>query len=138
MRNIIKHNIRTSMNKRTLFFIKICLSHFILQRVMLLCMKDELETGTDCYIDPKFFFDHKITAFSSWLELLNRGSLRTAKPSVCKLVLTLLASCLQLTQTVCALVIFLSNVHLLPLFFKAHFLIDGSVEGQYITQYCSK
>ena len=32
-RNIIKHNIRTSMNERTHFSIKICFSHFILERV---------------------------------------------------------------------------------------------------------
>ena len=31
--NIIKHNLRTSMNERTHFFIKIYLSHFILERV---------------------------------------------------------------------------------------------------------
>ena len=67
MRNIIKHNIRTSMKERTHFFIKIYPSHFILERVMfLLCVRDELETGTDCYIDPTFF-DHSSTSFSSWL-----------------------------------------------------------------------
>ena len=47
------------------------------------------------------------------------------------------ASCLQLTQIVCALVILLFNVHLLPLFFRlftqVHLLIDGSVQGQSIT-----
>ena len=32
-RNIIKHNLRTSMNECTHFFIKIYLSHFILERV---------------------------------------------------------------------------------------------------------
>ena len=31
--NIIKHNLQTSMNERTHFFIKIYLSHFILERV---------------------------------------------------------------------------------------------------------
>ena len=60
-----------------------------------------VETRTGCYIDPKFFFDHRSTSFASWLGLLNRGSLRAAKPSVCKLILTL-ASCLQLTRTVWA------------------------------------
>ena len=58
------------------------------------------------------------------------------KPSVCKLILTL-ASYIQLTQAVCALVILLFNVHLLPLFFRlvtqVNLLIDGSVEGQYKT-----
>ena len=32
--NIIKHNLRTSMNERTHFFIKIYLSHFILERIV--------------------------------------------------------------------------------------------------------
>ena len=48
--------------------------------------------------------------------LLNCGSLRAQ--SLClELVLTLLASCIQLTQAVCALVILLFNAHLLPLFY---------------------
>ena len=38
MRNIIKHNIRTSMNEGTHFFIKIYLSHFILERVDVGCV----------------------------------------------------------------------------------------------------
>ena len=45
---------------------------------------------------------------------------------------------LQLTQAVCVLVIFLFDALLLPLFFRlftqVHLLIDGSVEGQYVTQ----
>ena len=48
-----------------------------------------------------------------------------------------LASYPQLTPKVCALVILLFSAHLLPLFFRlftqGHLLIDGSVEGQYIT-----
>ena len=60
------------------------------------------------------------------------------RPKALCLSLTLnSASCLQLTQAVCALVILLLNMHLLPLFFllftQVHLLIDGSVEGQYIT-----
>ena len=58
------------------------------------------------------------------------------RPSVCKLILPL-ASCLQLTQTVCALVILLFKAYLLPLFFRlftqVHLLINGTVECQYIT-----
>ena len=39
--NIIKHNLWTSMNERTHFFIKIYLSHFILKRLMfLLCVRN--------------------------------------------------------------------------------------------------
>ena len=63
------------------------------------------------------------------------------KPSVCRwlsirhLVTNWLQ--LQLTQAVSVLVIFLFDVHLLPLFFRlftqVHLLIDGSVECQYVT-----
>ena len=77
-RNIIKHNIQTSMNKRIHFFIKIYLSHFI--GWCLLCVRDELETGTDCYIDPSSSCDHSSTSSSSWLGLLNHGSLRAQSP----------------------------------------------------------
>ena len=85
---------------------------------------------------PKFSLEHSSTSFASWLELLNRGSLRAQSPL--QLVLTS-ASCLQLSQTVREPVILFSTVHLLPLFFRLftqmHLLIDGSVEGQYITFY---
>ena len=50
---------------------------------------------------PRFFLTHSSTSFSSWLGLLNRGSLRAAKSSGCKLILTL-SSYLQLTWTVWA------------------------------------
>ena len=46
----------------------------------LLCVRDELETGTDCYVDPSSS-DHRSTSFaSSWLGLINRGSLRAESP----------------------------------------------------------
>ena len=80
--------------------------------------------------------NHSSTSSSSWLGLLNHGSLR-AQALCLELVLTPLASCLELTQAICALVILLSHAHLLPLFFRlftqVHLLIDGSVEGQSIT-----
>ena len=79
-RNIIKHNLRTSAHKRTHFFIKIYLSHFILERWCFLCVKDELETETDCYIDPSSSRDHSCTSSSSWLGLLNHGLLRAQSP----------------------------------------------------------
>ena len=57
--NVIKHNLRTSMNERTYFFIKIYLSHFILERVDVSVVCERLvETGTDCYIDPTSSLDH--------------------------------------------------------------------------------
>ena len=101
-----------------------------------LCVRGELETGTDCYFDPKFFFNHSSTSFSSWLGVAQPWITEGHKPSVCKLILTL-ASYLLLTWTVCTLVILLFNAHLLLLFFRlftqVHLLIDHSVEGQYIT-----
>ena len=38
--NIIKHNLRTSMNERTHFFIKICNSHTLFS-MFLWCVRDE-------------------------------------------------------------------------------------------------
>ena len=73
--------------------------------------------------------DHSSTSFASWLGLLNRGSLRALKPSVCKLVLTLV-SCLRLPDG-CG-----HSVYLLfsGLFTQVHLLVDGSVEGQCIIE----
>ena len=42
--------------------------------------RGELETGTDCYILTQSSFDHSSTSSSSWLGLLNRGSLRAQSP----------------------------------------------------------
>ena len=134
MWKIIKHNIQTSMNERTHFFIKIYLSHFILKGWCWWCVRDELETGTDCYFDPKFFFDHSSTSFSSCLGCSTVG--HWGPKALCLLLALTPASWIQLTQTICALVILLFNAHLLPLFFclftQVHLLIDDSVEGQSI------
>ena len=70
------------MNERTHFFIKIYLSHFIWYW---LCVRGELETGTNCYILTQNSSDHSSTSFSSWLGLLNRVSQWAIKPSVCEL-----------------------------------------------------
>ena len=88
-----------NFNERTnTLFYKNIISHTLfLKGWCWVCVRDELETETDSYIDPKFFFDYSSTSFSSWLGLLNRGSLRAASPPVCKLILTL-TSYLQLTR----------------------------------------
>ena len=39
-----------------------------------------VETRTDCYIDPSSSLGHSSTSFTSWLGLLNRGSLRAQSP----------------------------------------------------------
>ena len=95
-----------------------------------------VETRTDCYIDPSSSLDHSSTSFASWLGLLNRGSLKGPKPSVCSWF-SLRHPVSNWLEPLGHLVILFSNAHLLPLFFRlfsqVHFLIDGSVEGQYIT-----
>ena len=75
-----------------------------------LCVIGELETGTDCYILTQSSSDHSSTSFSSWLGLLNRGSLMAASPQssswfsrwllVPQLELQLALE-LELTQAVC-------------------------------------
>ena len=123
------------MNERnTLLYKNINLSHFIFERVMC-CVRNEWRQ-TDCYIDRKFFFDHSSTSSSSWLGLLNRVSLKAQS------LLSAAGSHFGILSPTDSnrpghLVILLSNVHLLPLFFRlftqVHLLIDGSVDGQYIT-----
>ncbi len=62
--NIINHDLQTSMNEQTHFFIKIYLSHFILKRVDVSEVCERwVETGTDCYIDPTSSLDHSTLSY---------------------------------------------------------------------------
>ena len=80
-RDIIKHDIRISINEQIHFFTKMQISHTLFSKgLMFLCVRDELETGKDCYIGPSSSRDHSSTSSSSWLGLLNRGSLRAQSP----------------------------------------------------------
>ena len=110
--------------------------HFILERVMLvMCERWTGDRSTLLYWPQVLLattvalLPHLGLVAQPWV---NEG----CKPSVCRLIL-MLASCLQLTQAICALVILLFNVHLLLVFFRlftqVHLLIDGSGEGQHIT-----
>ena len=163
--NIINNN-----DKRTHFFIKIYLSHLILERVVKglqkswywLCVRGELETEQTATYWPQVPLT--IAAILSHsVGLLNWGSLRAASPlsgagSHCfELQLELQ---LQLTPTnsnhLWHLIIYLFDVHLLSADVACApnstrpqvnvtslasstgctcFLIDGSVEGQYVTLY---
>ena len=93
------------------------------------CMRDELETGIDCYIDPAVLLSHLGWVAQPWVT-------EGQKPSVCRWlsIRHLVSNWLQLSVR---LVILLFNAHLLLLFFhlftQVHLLIDGSVEGQYVT-----
>ena len=79
------------------------------------------------------------TSFSSWLGCSTVG--HWGPKALCLPLALNSASCPQLTSTDSSrlghLVILLLNVHLLPLFFRlftqVHLLIDGSVEGKYVT-----
>ena len=124
----------TNFNERTntLLYENISLTLYSWKGDILCCVWDELETGTDCYIDPKFLFDHCSTSFSSWFGLLNRGSLRAAssqsaswfsrwcpisnwlKPSVPWLYYCLTSTCFCCSSAYCT---------------QVHLLIDGLGRG---------
>ena len=118
------------MNDRTHFFIKIYLSHFILERVGVgYVWKMNWRRGQTVILTQQYFF--LILA-----GLHNHGPLRVQCPlSVAGSQFGILSptDLNRLGQ----LAILLFNTHLLPLFFclftQMHLLIDGSVEGQYKT-----
>ena len=88
------------MNERTHFFIKIYLSHFILERVDGCVWEVSWRQGptailTQVLLTIASFLSHLGWVAQPWVT-------EGPKPSVCKLVLTL-ASSLQLTRTVWAL-----------------------------------
>ena len=123
------------MNERTHFFIKIYLSHFILERVDVGCVWEiSWRWGQTVILTQSSSFDHSSTSSSSWLGYSTVG--HWGPKALCLPLALTQASFPQLAQAVCVLVILLFNVHLLPLFFRlftqVHLLIDGSVEGQYV------
>ena len=122
------------MNEGTHFFIKIYISHTLFLKGWCCAWEMSWRRGKTVILTQSSP-DHSSTSSSSWLGLLNRGSLRPK--DLCLPLPLNSASCPQMTQAVCALVILLFIVHLLPPFFylftQVHLLIHGSVEGQYIT-----
>ena len=72
---------KTSMNERTHLFVKIYLSHFIRKGWCWLCVRGELETGTDCYILTPSSSDRSCTSFVFWLGCSTVGHWGP-KPSV--------------------------------------------------------
>ena len=69
------------MNERTHFFIKIYLSHFILKRVDVGCVWEvSWRRGQTVILTQSSSHDHSSTSSSSWLGLLNHGSLRATSP----------------------------------------------------------
>ena len=97
MRNVIKHNDDSNKQTNSLFYKNIISHTLFLKGWCWLCVRDELVTETDCYIDPKFFFDHSSTSFSSWLGCSTMG--HWGPKALCLPLALTLASFLQLTQT---------------------------------------
>ena len=125
----------TSINERIHFFIKYNLSHFIFERVMFVVCEKWAGDG-DSAILTHIFSYHRRSPSSSWLGLLNDGSLRAESP------LSAAGSHFGILSPTNSnrsgyLVILLSYIHLLllcfPLFTQVHLLIESSVEVQYIT-----
>ena len=124
----------TNFNERTnMLLYKNIISHTLfLKGWCWLCVRDELETGTDCYIDPAVLLSHLgwgCSTVGHW------------GPQALSLQADSHAGILSPTDSNRPghLVILLSHAHLLPLFFRlftqVHLLIDGLVEGQYITHF---
>ena len=83
------------MNERTHFFIKIYLSHFIRKGWCWLCVKGDLETGTDCYV-----LTQVLLTIAALLSHLGWGCLTVGHwetKALCLLVALTSASCTQLT-----------------------------------------
>ena len=71
------------MNERTHFFIKIYLSHFILERVDVGCVWEVSWRRGQTVILTQSSSDHSSTSFSSWLGCSTVGH-GGPKPSVCR------------------------------------------------------
>ena len=129
--NIIEHKWRTWMNERTHLLIKICISHTLFS-MFLWCER----WGRDCYIDPTSSPDQSSTSSTSWLGLLNRGSLRTTALII---QAGLHSGFPGFNWLTCRrhLPIFFYHAHLLPLLlpfiYTGASLIDGLVKCQYTT-----
>ena len=123
------------MNERT-HFIKISLSHFILERVDVGCACEvRWRWGQTAYWPQVLLIIAALLSHSGWAATVGHWG----RKALCLPLALNSASCLQLTTTLTdsSHLWFLFNAHLLPLFFRlftqVHLLIDGSVEGQYVT-----
>ena len=130
--NIIKHNLRTSMNERIHFFIKIYISHTLFS-MFLWCVRDEWRQGKTVILTQLLLTIAALLPHLGWSRSTNGRW--GPQPSVWKL--TLILAFQSSTNCRLHLPIFFHNAHLLPLLLPLIYagasLIDGSVKGQYIT-----
>ena len=138
MRNIIKHNGELQWTN-TLLCKNISLTLYSLKGDVSCVWEVSWRRGQTAILTQSSSRNHSSTSSSSWLGLLNRGSLRAQSPlSATGSHFSILTP----TNLNCPghLVILLFNALLLLLFFclftQVHLLIDGSVEGQYMTLVC--
>ena len=126
----------TSTNERTHFFIKVYLSHFIFERVMLVVCeiwdgdRDRLLYWPKILLTIAAFLSHLVLGCSTVGHLGPQNPQSASWFSRWHLV----SDCFKPSGH---LVILFSNGHLLPLFYhlftQMYLLIDGSGGGQYIT-----
>ena len=132
----------TNFNERTntLLYKNISLTLYSREGWCWLCVRGELETGTDCYILTQSSSDHSSTSFASWLgcstvDHWGQQALSLQADSHAGILCpNWLQLQLELTQAVCDSWLYdcLSSTYF-RLFTQVHLLIDGSVEGQYVT-----
>ena len=137
----------TSMNERTHFFIKIYLSHFILERVDVGCVWEVRWRRGQTAISTQSSSDHSSTSFTSWLGCSTVGHWgpqalsRQADSHAGILSPADSNSNWNWPKSFVApgyLIILRPPASaVLCLFTQAYLLIDGSVEGQYITVWWS-
>ena len=79
-RDIIKHDIRTSMNERIHFFLKNISLTLYSRKGDVSCVWEMSGDKDRLLYWPKFFLAHSSSSSSSWLGLLNCGSQRAQSP----------------------------------------------------------
>ena len=127
------------MNERTHFFIKIYLSHFILERVDFGCVWEvSWKRGQTATYRPKVLLT--IAALLSHLIWGCSTVGHWGPKALCLPLALTLVSCpqLELTQAVCGTWLYnclTSTCFRCSYLPQVHLLIDGSVEGQYVTPF---
>ena len=134
---IIKHNLRTSMNERTQFFIKIYTSHTLFSKglMFLWVVRDEWRQGQTAMLTQILLIIAALFPHLCWG--CSTGGLWGPHALVCKLALTMVFLWTNWLNCRRHLLIFFHNAHLLPLILPLIYtgasLNDGSVKGQYTT-----
>ena len=127
----------TNFNERTnaLLYKNIYLTLYSQKGWCWLRVRGELETGTDYYILTQSSTDHSSTSFAFWLSCSTVGHWRL-KPSVWSWFSLRLHPIFNSLKPSVSLYFCLTST-CFRLFTPVHLLIEGSVEGQYVTSFLS-